>query len=136
MSRAASGSTDGVPSADLLLLVGVDDERVAHHWADPTVPRPVGLVTKGRRGIRVAQSLQIGVVTIAPAARWDRVLALLADRLIARPPITDSQWSTRRRLIWTCSVWWAGGRGYRRLVSIEDPTSARVLAYCVARRSR
>ncbi len=124
------GPADSVPSADLLLLVGVDDELVARRWADPASPRPVGVVTKDEAVAAMAESLQIGVVTIRSAARWDRVLALLADRLdreaadhglaVVDPTTADLDLFGLVGLV-------AEGTG--GLVSIEDPTSARVLAY-------
>lgn len=128
--QGVAGSVDGIPSADLLLLVGVDDERVARRWADPTVPRPVGLVTKDDAVARVAVSLQIGVVTIAPAARWDRVLVLLQDRLdraAADHGLAVVDQTTADLDLFGLVGLVAEGTG--GLVSIEDPTSARVLAY-------
>ncbi|WP_448223071.1 PucR family transcriptional regulator [Gordonia iterans] len=120
----------GLPDVDLLLLVGVDDGVFARR-PRPDDHGPRAVVTRSAALARAAADAGLGAISIASGIRWDRVLAVVQDRLDrAREKWAAGASSADLDLTGLVSVIAEGTGG---LVSIEDPTSARVLAYSPSR---
>ena len=113
-----------LPPADLLLLAGVEPEEVRRTWSDGA-PRPRAIVTRSPGVAAAAADLGIDVITVRSHARWDRVLGLVQSCL-ERGRIGQVAATADLDLFGLVSLIAEGTGG---LVSVEDPTSSRVLAY-------
>lgn len=122
-------------STDLVVLVGLDADGV-RAWLSRVGAgrRPLAILTKAFAGPEQAQSVVddagVAVVGVHARARWDRILGLVqADLHRGRESaghVGDPEAPADVDLIGLVGL---VARGTGGLVSIEDATSARVLAY-------
>ena len=109
--------------ADVVIAVGVGADGL-RDWLRRTPTRPVVVLTKAFGDTREAAGLGVGVIGVHRRARWDRVLGLVDgafDRARDAPgEAADIDLSSLVSLV---------AQGTGGLVSIEDATSAHVLAY-------
>lgn len=130
-AEAADGDLE--TPADLVLLVGVDAAALRRWWARFADPagRPHALITKDPAVAAAAAAIGAPAVTLHAQTRWDRVLGVLQDRLDrVREPTADRPTPADLDLVGLVALIAQGTGG---LVSVEDPTSTRVLAYSPSR---
>ncbi|WP_193392947.1 PucR family transcriptional regulator [Gordonia phthalatica] len=121
---------------DAVLLVGVDGDTIIH-WLHALVEpaqvahRPIVILTKtDPPGIEAAaEKASVAVVVVDGRARWDRVLTTVQG-LLDRGVVDDASGALAHAVdVDLVGLVGLIAHGTGGLVSIEDATSARVLAY-------
>lgn len=121
-------------TTDLVVLIGVDADQAGDWLAQHPDDRPRAVLTKAFAGPvharRLVDDYGVCVVGVHARARWDRILGIVqADLHRGRESVAhpgDPETPVDVDLVGLVAL---VARGTGGLVSIEDATSARVLAY-------